>query len=270
MSILTKDSFLYSPLLATEIGLNNAIFLEDIALWLKYNKSENKCYEDGRYWTFSTYEGICKRHPYWTKKQIQKIIKDCKDNGWLIIGNYNKNPYDHTNWYSIGDRLYELCAHIDKSSRVERSDAEDLSTSTLEGESNKYILNNLYKENITELNERKKPKKTSLEIPTQSETGFSDAMQEAFETWLQYKKEKKQNYQPTGLKTFIKKLKSCIEQYGENAVIDMLERTVSSGYAGPVWEWLEKSKSESSKPQKKKRAPDDMPDWNDPSQFFHG
>lgn len=84
----------------------------------------------------------------------------------------------------------------------------------------------------------RKSKRTSLEIPSRSETGFSDVMQEAFETWLQYKKEKKQTYQPTGLKTFIKRLKSCVEQYGENAVIDMLERAISSGYAGPVWESL--------------------------------
>lgn len=99
----------------------------------------------------------------------------------------------------------------------------------------------------------RKPKRTPLEIPTQSETGFSNAMQEAFETWLQYKKEKKQTYQPTGLKTFIRKLKSCVEQYGENAVIDMLERAISSGYAGPVWESLKNSANPPKKETPKKK-----------------
>lgn len=99
----------------------------------------------------------------------------------------------------------------------------------------------------------RKSKRTPLEIPTQSETGFSNAMQEAFETWLQYKKEKKQTYQPTGLKTFIRKLKSCVEQYGENAVIDMLERAISSGYAGPVWESLKNSANPPKKETPKKK-----------------
>lgn len=80
----------------------------------------------------------------------------------------------------------------------------------------------------------RKPKRTSLEIPPKSETGFSDKMQEAFETWLQYKKEKNQTYKPTGLKTFIKKLKFSVDEYGEPSVIDMLEKAISSGYAGPV------------------------------------
>lgn len=105
----------------------------------------------------------------------------------------------------------------------------------------KSIINNQQQTpNFNSSENERKQKRTSLEIPTQSETGFSDAMQEAFETWLQYKKEKKQTYQPTGLKTFIKRLKSNVEQYGDNAVIDLLERAMSSGYTGPVWEWLTK------------------------------
>lgn len=98
-----------------------------------------------------------------------------------------------------------------------------------------------------------KTKRTSLEIPTQFETGFSDAMQEAFETWLQYKKEKKQTYQPTGLKTFVKKLKSYVEQYGDQPVIDMLESTISSGYAGPVWNWLNTSNKQQKQEEQPKR-----------------
>lgn len=41
----------------------------------------------------------------------------------------------------------------------------------------------------------------------------------------------------------------------------------------PVLNWKQKFitwERNNPKPEKKKRAPDDMPDWNDPSQFFHG
>lgn len=118
------DNFSFSKSLAAEIGLNNAIFLQDIAYWMGYNKSQGMAYEDGRYWTFSTHEEICERHPYWTKNQVRKIIKDCEEAGYLITGNYNKNRYDHTKWYTLGDKLYDVISHIDVVEKPHRSVTE--------------------------------------------------------------------------------------------------------------------------------------------------
>lgn len=111
----------------------------------------------------------------------------------------------------------------------------------------------------------RKPKRTFLEIPSQSETGFSDAMQEVFETWLQYKKEKKQTYQPTGLKSLVKKLKSCVEQYGEASVIDMIEQAIAAGYSGPVWERLGKVNK-----QQAQQAKYDQNQWTEDDFFLGG
>lgn len=117
---------------------------------------------------------------------------------------------------------------------------------------------------ISSENERKQ-KRTFLEIPSQFETGFSDAMQEVFETWLQYKKEKKQTYQPTGLKSLVKKLKSCVEQYGEVSVIDMLEQAIAAGYSGPVWERLGKVNK-----QQAQQAKYDQDQWTKDDFFLGG
>lgn len=94
--------------LAEKVGFENAGFLQDIYFWMGYNKSSNTCFFNDRYWTFSTQEELCARHPYWTRKQIQRIIKNCKDSGWLLVDNYNKNPYDRTNWYSLSNEIIDL------------------------------------------------------------------------------------------------------------------------------------------------------------------
>ena len=102
-------------------------------------------------------------------------------------------------------------------------------------------INNVLKNN-TPLSPKGKKSKSELPVPSQSETGFSDKMQEAFEDWLAYKKERREPYKETGLKTLLKKLKTSVDQHGEEAVIDMLTRTIAAGYQGPVWDWLKKAK----------------------------
>lgn len=94
--------------LAKKCGVDNAIFLQDIAYWIDYNSSGNVNFREGRYWTYSTMEAICERHPYWTKRQVQRIVKNCLENKWLFIGKYNKSNYDHTNWYSVSDEILSI------------------------------------------------------------------------------------------------------------------------------------------------------------------
>lgn len=105
---MARDVVSFSVKLAEKVGFENAGFLQDIAYWLDYNKSSGINYVDGRYWSFSTQDELCDRHPYWTRKQVQRIIKNCRDNGWLLVGNFNKNPYDRTNWYSVSDEIMEI------------------------------------------------------------------------------------------------------------------------------------------------------------------
>ena len=62
--------------------------------------------------------------------------------------------------------------------------------------------------------------------------GFSDDMNAVFNEWLQYKKEKKQTYQPTGLQQLINRLQDDIKKYGERTVINAIRNSMSQGWAG--------------------------------------
>lgn len=61
---------------------------------------------------------------------------------------------------------------------------------------------------------------------------FSDKVKESIENWLNYKKEKKQGYKPTGLKTLLKKLKQDYDSYGEQYVIDSIDNSIVNNYSG--------------------------------------
>ena len=62
--------------------------------------------------------------------------------------------------------------------------------------------------------------------------GFSDDMNAVFNEWLQYKKEKKQTYQETGLRQLINRLNEDIKKHGERTVINAIKNSMSQGWAG--------------------------------------
>jgi hypothetical protein len=43
--------------------------------------------------------------PFWTTKQIRRIISSLEEQGAIVTGNYNTSTYDRTSWYAMGDSL---------------------------------------------------------------------------------------------------------------------------------------------------------------------
>lgn len=85
------------PSLAKEIGLNEALILQQIHYWLL--KSDKDI--DGRTWTYNSYPDWQKQFPFFSTKTIQRTFKSLEDKGLVITGNYNKMTIDRTKWYSI-------------------------------------------------------------------------------------------------------------------------------------------------------------------------
>ena len=89
--------------IAQKLGVNEAIIIRNFQHWLGKNKANNANFYDGRYWTYNSIGAFCKIFPFWTEHQIRNILKKLTSDGILIKGNFNKNPYDKTIWYSIDD-----------------------------------------------------------------------------------------------------------------------------------------------------------------------
>lgn len=83
--------------LATVIGLNEAIILQQIQYWIK--KSEHTF--DGKIWIYNSVSQWKKQFPFWSESTIDRTLKSLNKLGLLFIGNYNRDRRDRTKWYSI-------------------------------------------------------------------------------------------------------------------------------------------------------------------------
>ena len=77
-----------------------------------------------------------------------------------------------------------------------------------------------------------------------TEFGFSSRMEESIHLWLKYKKEKKDSYTETGFKTLLGKMKKNIDEYGEQAVISLMDESMSNNWKGIIWSKLESNKKQ--------------------------
>ena len=99
MSNLLIDDYpiLVLPKLATEIGLNEAIVLQQMHYWLK---KSNHNY-DGRRWIYNSFPDWQKHFPFWSVMTIKRAVYSLEKQNLLYVGNYNKAKFDKTKWYSI-------------------------------------------------------------------------------------------------------------------------------------------------------------------------
>ena len=67
---------------------------------------------------------------------------------------------------------------------------------------------------------------------------FSPALSAAFSSWLQYKREKRQDYKPTGLQSLVTKVQKAAETYGEQAVIDLIGECMANNWQGIIFDRL--------------------------------
>ncbi len=105
--------------IATRIGVDEAIMLNNFVYWLLKNKANNKNFFDGNYWTFNSVRAYSELFPFWNETQIRRILKSLIDQNVLVVGNYNQNAYDRTNWYSLSNEYIYL---IDLSKNSNGSD----------------------------------------------------------------------------------------------------------------------------------------------------
>jgi len=105
MSKLLFDEYplIIYPGLATKIGLNEAIILQQITYWNNANEKNksSRNFKDGQYWTFNSYENWHKQFPFWSVTTIQRIIASLERQNLIVTAAYNQNGYDRTKWYRV-------------------------------------------------------------------------------------------------------------------------------------------------------------------------
>lgn len=108
--------------LAKLYGVDEAIILHNMFFWIKKNEANKKHYYDGNYWTYNSIESFTILFPYWSKRQIERILSSLLKKGAIIKGNYNKVNYDRTSWYAIHQTVKSIYVNgeIEFTKRVNR------------------------------------------------------------------------------------------------------------------------------------------------------
>jgi hypothetical protein len=102
--LLDENPLVIIPSLAKKIGLNEAIFIQQVHYWLQISKNT----ENGKKWAYNTYEQLELQFPFWSQKTIKRIVTNLKDAGYLLVENLSKDTRDKTNWYSIDYAKFDV------------------------------------------------------------------------------------------------------------------------------------------------------------------
>lgn len=85
------------PSLAREIGLNEAIMLQQMHYWLIKSSHEF----EGVKWFYKTLEDWQTEFPFWSTMTIRRTLTNLEKQKVIRIGNFNKKKFDKTKWYTI-------------------------------------------------------------------------------------------------------------------------------------------------------------------------
>ena len=104
------------PKLATAIGLNEAIVLQQIHYWVeKYREVKDEHHkQDGQWWVWNTGSEWQENFPFWSERTVWRVIESLRKpheatetdkritrKALIVTGRYNQKGYDKTLWYRI-------------------------------------------------------------------------------------------------------------------------------------------------------------------------
>lgn len=88
---------------AEKYGTDCAVFIAHMQYWIAKNAANERHFYEGRYWTYNSLSALERLFPFWSRRQIERIIRDLKKAGVLLTGHYSKNSYDRTTFYAIDE-----------------------------------------------------------------------------------------------------------------------------------------------------------------------
>ena len=106
--LVNEYPLLVLPTLAAEIGLNEAIILQQMHYWI--NRSNHQ--HEGVIWFYKSYEEWKNEFPFWSISTIKRAVYNLENKGLIkSTDEYNQNATDRTKWYTINydelDRAFQ-------------------------------------------------------------------------------------------------------------------------------------------------------------------
>lgn len=97
-------NFHFDGAVAEMYGVDGAVFISRLQFWIEKNAANDRHWHEGRYWTYNSLRAMEKLFPFWSRRQIERIVKNLKDKGVLLTANYARDSHDRTLFYALDER----------------------------------------------------------------------------------------------------------------------------------------------------------------------
>lgn len=114
------------PSLALKLGLNGAIFLQQVHYWISMPTARER---EGRRWVYNSLPQWQEQFPFWSEDTIQRTIAALEKQGVLLSGNYNERSFDKTKWYTIDYEVLDALEVTPPPRKTKRASRESASPS---------------------------------------------------------------------------------------------------------------------------------------------
>lgn len=104
--LINESPLQVQPSLAMAIGLNEAIFLQQLHYWM----GASRHHHNGKKWVYNTYSDWLLQLKYLSLPTLKRTIKSLKDRGLLSVERFDKLRSNQVNYYTIN---YDVLAIIE-------------------------------------------------------------------------------------------------------------------------------------------------------------
>ena len=223
--------------LAEKYGIEKALIIDYFAYWVVENMRNEKNFHEGRYWVFNSASALSEKFHYISRRTMNQKLQELEADGILISGNFNKNKFDRTKWYSFKDEYAWLLDEHRSSAEIAASSGDNLQSigesSHSIGENCQWSGENCHSIKISNTY----TDKNSKEFQTDSSLSLANAReakkQEVFEIppfinpeiWKDFEAMRKQVKRPMSERAK-KLIVSKLQKLGEDKANEILEQSI--------------------------------------------
>ena len=95
--------------------------------------------------------------------------------------------------------------------------------------------------------ESKKEKDGAAEPTPDPAERFNEPVRSAVRDWLNYKKERREAYKSTGLKSLLTEIENRVKQHGEQEVAEVVRLSMANNWRGIIWDRITETRPEKPK-----------------------
>ena len=90
---------------AAAYGLPEAVFIHQLYFWCRINEKNGRNLHDGRYWSYNSMKALRETFEFWSRSQLETVIRNCREKGAVLTKNYSADPRDRTLSYTVTDAV---------------------------------------------------------------------------------------------------------------------------------------------------------------------